>query len=233
MTQAIQPHNIKAAETWGTGGQQYDKISQTIADSIEHCVIRLAPKPGARVLDVATGTGWTARRVAARGATVEDESFDAIISTCGVMFVSKPEAAAAELARVCKKGGRLGLTTWPSDGTIAGLFKVVKPYMPVPPSPPPPSPFEWGSRERVQQLLGSTFDLRFETGTTFLREPNGLAVWELFVAGYGPTKSLAANLEPERRESLKRDFITYHDGFKTELGIAMPRDYLVTIGIRK
>jgi hypothetical protein len=55
----------------------------------------------------------------------------------------------------------------------------------------------------------------------------------LFVAGYGPTKSLAASLDPERRESLKRDFIAYHDSFKGELGVAMPRDYLVMIGIRK
>ena len=51
--------------------------------------------------------------------------------------------------------------------------------------------------------------------------------------GYGPTKALAAALEPERRESLKRDFIACHDGFKSELGVAMLRDYLVTIGIRK
>jgi SAM-dependent methyltransferase len=269
MTQAIQPHNIKAAATWNAGGQHYERISQTIADSIEHCVIRLAPGPGERVLDVATGTGWTARRVAARGAAVtgidlgadlieaaraaaaetrlsidfrvgdaeklpfEDRSFDAVVSTCGVMFVRNPEAAAAELARVCKKGGRIGLTTWPADGTIAGLFKVMKPYMPEPPSPPPPSPFAWGSRERVTELLGSAFDLRFETGTTVLREPSGLAVWDLFVAGYGPTTSLAANLEPGRRESLKRDFVAYHDSFKAELGVAMPRDYLVTIGIRK
>jgi SAM-dependent methyltransferase len=218
---------------------------------------------------VATGTGWTARRVAARGATVtgvdlgadlieaaktaaaearlaidfrvgdaeklpfEDQSFDAIISTCGVMFVRDPDAAAAEFARVCKKGGRLGLTTWPSDGTIAGLFKVMKPYMPEPPSPPPPSPFEWGNRERVRQLLGSAFDLRFQTGTTVLREPSGLAVWDLFVAGYGPTKSLAASLDPERRERLRQDFISYHDHFRTELGVAMPRDYLVTIGFKK
>ena len=268
-SQAIQPHNLKTAATWNAGGQHYDRVSQTIADSIEHCVKRLAPRSGERVLDVATGTGWAARRVAARGATVtgidlgadlieaakaaaaearltidfrvgdaeklpfEDESFDAVISTCGVMFVRDPQAAAAELARVCRKGGRLGLTTWPADGTIAGLFKVMKPYMPEPPSPPPPSPFEWGSSKNVRQLLGSAFDLRFETGTTVLREPSGLAVWELFVAGYGPTKSLAANLDPERRESLKRDFITYHDSFKTELGVAMPRDYLVTIGIRK
>ena len=79
----------------------------------------------------------------------------------------------------------------------------------------------------------SIFDLRFESGTTVLREPSGLAVWELFVGGYGPTKDLAGALEPERRESLKRDFIAYHDGFKSELGVAMSRDYLVTIGIRK
>ena len=268
-SQTIQAHNIKAAATWGAGGLNYDRISQTIADAIEHCVIRLAPKPGERILDVATGTGWAARRVAARGASVtgidlgadlieaakacaaearlkidfqvgdaealpfEDHSFDAVISTCGVMFVSKPEAAAAELARVCKKGGRIGLMTWPADGTIAGLFKVMKPYMPAPATPLPPSPFEWGSRERVQQLLGAAFDLHFETGTTVLREPSGLAVWELFVKGYGPTKVLAAALDPERREGLKRDFIAYHDSFRSELGVAMPRDYLVTIGTHK
>jgi len=265
----IQSHNIKAAATWNAGGQYYERVSQTIADSIEHCVIRLAPQPGERILDVATGTGLAARRVAARGATVTgidlgaelieaakaaaaearltidfrvgdaeklpfaDQSFDAVISTCGVMFVRDPQAAAGELARVCKKGGRLGLTTWPADGTIAGLFKIMKPYTPEPPSPPPPSPFEWGSREKVRQLLGAAFDLRFETGTTVLREASGLAVWELFVVGYGPTKSLAVSLDPARRENLKRDFIAYHESFKTELGIAMPRDYLVTIGIRK
>jgi SAM-dependent methyltransferase len=257
------------AATWNAGGRDYERISQTIADSIEHCIHRLAPQPGERVLDVATGTGWTARRVAARGATVtgvdlgsdlieaataaaaearldidfrvgdaeklpfDDRSFDAVTSTCGVMFVRAPEAAAAELARVCKTGGRLGLTTWPANGTIAGLFKVMKPYMPAPPSPPPPSPFEWGNPDRVKQLLGSAFDLRFETGTTVLREPSGAAVWDMFVAGYGPTKSLAANLDAQQREKLKRDFIAYHDGFRSELGVAMPRDYLVTIGVRK
>ena len=63
--------------------------------------------------------------------------------------------------------------------------------------------------------------------------PSGLAVWELFVKGYGPTKALAATLNPKHRESLKRDFIAFHDSFRSELGVTMPRDYLVTIGIRK
>ena len=138
-SQTIQPHNVKAAATWGSGGLDYDRVSQTISDAIEHCVIRLAPEPGERILDVATGTGWAARRIAARGAKVigidlgadlieaakaraaearlkidfkvddaetlsfEDHSFDAVISTFGVMFVSKPEAA-AEYQQGCKRG---------------------------------------------------------------------------------------------------------------------------------
>jgi hypothetical protein len=39
--------------------------------------------------------------------------------------------------------------------------------------------------------------------------------------------------QAERRRSLQRDFIAFHDSFRSELGVAMPRDYLVTIGVRK
>ncbi len=57
-------------------------------------------------------------------------SFDAIVSTCGVMFASRPEAAAKELARVCRPGGRIALTTWTSDGNLFKMFQVMKAYMP-------------------------------------------------------------------------------------------------------
>jgi SAM-dependent methyltransferase len=265
---AIQAHNERPAAVWGSAGSHYDRVSETIADSIEHCVVRLAPRAGERILDVATGTGWTARRVASRGARVvgidlgadlieaakelsaraglaiefrvadaealpfEDSSFDAVVSTCGVMFASKPESAAAELARVCKKGGRLALTTWPPDGTIARMFEMLRPYMPAPPSPTPASPFLWGNPERVKALLSPAFDLRFETGTSTLRAVSGLATWDLFSISYGPIKTLASRLDPEMRERLKREFAAFHDGFRTELGVAMPRDYLVVIGVR-
>src|SRR6516165_615788 len=95
----------------------------------------------------------------------------------------------------------------------------MRPYMPPPPPNPPPSPFGWGRPERVRELLGDAFELRFEPGTTTLRMPNGESVWELFVAGYGPTKALAASIDPERREQLKRDFITYHERYRND-----PRD---------
>jgi SAM-dependent methyltransferase len=162
-----------------------------------------------------------------------DASFDATLSTFGVMFCAKPEAAAAELARVTKKGGRLALATWAVDGALTGVFRTMKPYMAAPTGTPPPSPFAWGSTARVHELLGGAFDLRFETGVSTLREPSGEAVWELFVESYGPTKMLAGSLDAARRKDLQRDFAAFHDGFRTELGVAMPREYLVTIGVRK
>jgi hypothetical protein len=109
----------------------------------------------------------------------------------------------------------------------------MKPYLPPPPSPAPPSPFELGRPEGVRALLGTSFDLKFETGTTTLRLPSGQAAWELFIAGFGPTKTVAASLEPERRERFTRDFIEYHERFRGELGVAQPREYLVTVGVKR
>ncbi len=268
-TGTIQPHNERPAAVWSTGGKDYDDISRGIADSIEHCVLRLDPQPGERILDLSTGTGWTSRVVARRGATVigvdiasglldaarakaaaeglsidyrigdaenlpfDDGTFDAVVSTCGVMFASRPEAAAGELARVCRKGGRIALTTWLSDSNLFKMFEVMKRYMPAPPTPAPRSPFEWGRTERIRELLGSAFELRFEKGVSYYREPSGEAAWNTFSTGYGPTRSLTASLDPERREALRNDFTAFHDGFRTELGICVPREYWLTIGLRR
>src|SRR6187399_2441273 len=204
-TATIQQHNERPAAVWSSGGKAYEEISRGIADAIEHCVMRLNPQPGERILDLSTGTGWTSRLVARRGATVtgvdiasdlleaarakavaeglsityqigdagdlpfETGSFDAVVSTFGIMFASRPEHAAAELARVCRKGGRIALTTWLSDGNLFKMFQVMKRYMPPPPNPAPPSPFEWGRPERIKELLGGAFQLRLEPGVSYYR----------------------------------------------------------------
>lgn len=265
----IQAHNQKAASIWNAGGADYDEISRGIADSIEHAVMRLAPRPGERVLDLATGTGWTSRLVARRGADVvgvdlggdlietalskargeglsiayrvgdaehlpfDDRVFDAVISTCGIMFATRQEAAASELARVTRAGGRVALTTWRPESNVFEIFKIMKPYMGPLPDLPPPSPFAWGAEDRVRELLGETFDLRFEAGTSFYREPSGEAAWKTFSTGYGPTRTLANSLDADRLADLRRDFIAFHERFNTELGICVPRDYLLTVGVRR
>jgi SAM-dependent methyltransferase len=266
---SIQPHNERPAAVWSSGGEAYDAISRQIANALEHAVARLDPRPGETILDLATGTGWTSRLVARRGANVigadiandllaaatersgkeglkieyrigdaeklpfADQAFDGVISTFGVMFASRPEAAAAELARVCKHGGRVALATWLPDSSVFKMFQVMRPFMPAPPSPPPPSPFEWGSRDRVGALLSRDFDLQFEEGIATYFDRDGAAAWEAFVTGYGPTKSLAKSLDENRRLALKQAFIASCDGYRTELGISIPRQYLVTRGKRK
>ena len=71
METSIQTNNQRAATVWCSGGAKYDQKSRAIAisdsDSIAHGVLRLAPKPGERILDLATGTGLTSRLVARQG----------------------------------------------------------------------------------------------------------------------------------------------------------------------
>ncbi|MFC4202021.1 class I SAM-dependent methyltransferase [Candidimonas humi] len=267
-TGKIQAHNQRPAAVWGSAGDAYNEISHQIASALDHCARRVAPQPGERVLDLATGTGWTSRLLARYGAAVTgadisadliaaakaraqaerldidyqigdaeklpyaDGSFDAVVSTFGVMFASHPEAAAGEMARVCRSGGRIGLAIWPPQGGVYEMFVVMRAYMPPPPTPAPASPFAWGDRNRVRELLGRDFDLKFEDGVTVYYDRDGQAAWNAFSKGYGPAKALAASLDETRRAGLARDFAAFHDKFATGLGIAVPREYLLIIGTR-
>ena len=105
--------------------------------------------------------------------------------------------------------------------------------MPAPPSPAPPSPFEWGRTERIQQLLGGAFDLKFERGTSFYREPSAEAAWDTFSTGYGPTKALA--VEPRRRTAggVRTRLHRVSRWLSDRLGICVPRDYWLTVGRRR
>jgi len=158
-------------------------------------------------------------------------SFDLVISTFGVMFASRPAQAAAEMARVCRPGGRLALASWLPDSSVARKSELHRKYLPA--AAPQDSPFEWGRPERVRELLGSSFELGFEKGTSWLRLPGSQEAWDLFVRGYGPTKALAAALPPEGREAFRRDFLSYYESYRTDLGVSVPREYLVALGRKR
>ncbi len=81
------PHNAAAAAAWTLGGRDYDRISFGVSDALAHAAQRLAPRADERILDVATGTGWSARNMARAGAR-----------TTGVDIAPDLLAAARELS---------------------------------------------------------------------------------------------------------------------------------------
>ncbi|WP_153503157.1 class I SAM-dependent methyltransferase [Cumulibacter manganitolerans] len=120
----------------------------------------------------------------------DDGSYDAVLSAIGVMFAPHHERAAAELLRVCRPGGTIGVASWTPDGFVGQMFAAMKPYA----APPPPGstpPVLWGRAEHVTALLGDAVtDVRAERRDlpvhTFAgRAPS--AFREYFKANYGPT----------------------------------------------
>lgn len=160
-----------------------------------------------------------------------DAEFDVVVSAFGVMFAPDQRAAAAELARVTRPGGRLALLNWHPTRGVAEFFKVMAPYMPPAPAGAG-NPFAWGDRDRLSELLGDTFELRYEEGNCPQPGASAEQVWELFTTAYGPTKTLADSLDAERRAALRRDWIAYFDQFRNGAGVSQPRPYLLVLGTR-
>lgn len=260
-------HNQQAAAAWSRGGSDYNLIAFGVSDALAHAVQRLWPRPGERILDVATGTGWSARNAALLGAQVigvdiaddllaaaraisahiepaidfqhgdaealpfPDERFDGVISTFGVMFAPNQEQAAFELARVCKPGGRLVLTTWGPSDLITEFFAIIGKYSGQP--PPEVSPLVWGQPDRVEELLGRDFELDCRTETSTFFAPDGEAMWQMFSRGFGPIRALAERLSEEDRAAFRQDVIDFHEEYRAGDVLRFDREYLLTSGIRR
>jgi SAM-dependent methyltransferase len=107
----------------------------------------------------------------ARELPFADATFDVVLSCVGVMFAPDHQKTAAELLRVCRPGGRIGLLSWTPEGTIGELFRTLAPFVPSPPPGAMPPPM-WGSEAYLRDLLGDAV-AQLDTRT-------GLAVNESF-----------------------------------------------------
>ena len=172
------------------------------------------------------------RRRDAEALPFADAAFDVTCSAIGTQFAPDHAAVARELARVTRPGGRLGLACWTPENGVAAMFAAMRPYM-------PPAPegvgniFDWGRPEHAESLLGDDFELRTSMRETVLHAPSGEELWELFVGAYGPTKTLAESLEPERRDELHRDFVAFFEGYRDGDEIVQARPYLLILGTRR
>ncbi len=134
----------------------------------------------------------------------EDASFDAVVSTFGVMFTPDHDQAAAELMRVCRPGGTIGLANWTPDGFIGQMFKTLGGHV----APPAgvASPARWGDRD----WIGQTFAGRAKEVTVAMRDfvfryrsPDHFV--QFFRTYYGPLHKAFLALDEEDGQALDRD----------------------------
>ena len=134
-----------------------------------------------------------------------DNSFDAVLSTCGAMFAPDQERTASELLRVTRPGGRIGMVNWVPDGYVGELFRTIGRYLPPPPGLRPP--VLWGSEERLRELFGPEVTISAPQRTFRWRFPSAEHQAEFFATFYGPTNKALAALSPDRAAALKADMV--------------------------
>ncbi len=133
----------------------------------------------------------------------EDSTFDAVVSTFGVMFAPDHARAAAEMARVCRGKGRIGLANWTPESTVGQIFKIIGRQLPPPAGVQ--SPALWGSEAHLRSLFGPKakiavterkFNFRYRSAAHFI---------DVFRTWYGPVHKAFAALPPDKAAVLNRD----------------------------
>ena len=185
------------------------------------------------------------RRAEAEGVTIDlregdaeaipfpDGSFDAVLSVFGSMFAPNHAQAAAELTRVCRPGGRIGLATWTPEGFIGEMLGVVAAH--VPPVAGVASPVRWGSEPYLRELLGDEVDALVARERTFtFRFRSAEAFVDYFRRHYGPTVKAFEAAGDAGAGALFADLVDLaRRSSRTSNGpVAIPATYLETVAVR-
>jgi len=150
-----------------------------------------------------------------------DAEFDAVASAFGAIFAPDHERTAAQLARVCKPGGRLALTAWPVDAWSETHARAGRVFI------EDADAREWSKEEHVRKLLGDAFDLELQTGTWRIEADSGAALWELVSTSMPPLRAWLAEQTEEVRARAEEVYLDY-----LASGV-LARDYVLVLGTRR
>ena len=156
-----------------------------------------------------------------------DTSFDVVVSTFGVMFTPDQERAAAEMVRVCRHGGKIGLANWTPEGFIGQVFKTIGKYLPPPAGAR--SPALWGTRARIAQLFEPHATSVTSAQRNFVFRYRSPEHWlEVFQTYYGPLLKAFAALQAADQAALQDDLMSLVHRFNRSADDSMvvPAEYL-------
>jgi ubiquinone/menaquinone biosynthesis C-methylase UbiE len=163
-----------------------------------------------------------------------DDSFDVVVSSFGVMFTPDQDRAAAEMVRVCKSGGKIGLANWTPEGFIGQVFKTIGTH--VPPPTGARSPALWGTRGRMIELFEPCAASIKSVPKHFVFRYRSPRHWvDTFRTYYGPLLKTFAVLAPPAQAALERDLMTLIGQFNcSEDGsMVVPSEYLEVVITRR
>jgi SAM-dependent methyltransferase len=161
-----------------------------------------------------------------------DASFDAVLSTFGVMFTADQGRAAVELVRVCRPGGVIAMANWAPDGFIGQLFKTIGAH-----NPPPAgvaSPLLWGTDSHLHRLLGDGIvDMRSVRREFVFRYRSPEHFLEVFRTYYGPMLKAFEALADDGRDALAADILRLLNELNTSSEhLIIPSTYLEVVATR-
>jgi ubiquinone/menaquinone biosynthesis C-methylase UbiE len=187
----------------------------------------------------------TVARAAAEGLTIDtreadaealpfpDAGFDAVLSTFGVMFSPNQQRAAAELLRVCRPGGRIGLANWTPDGFVGQMFKIVGRH--VPPPAGVASPLAWGTEPRLAELFGDEVQTLDAQRRHFVFRYRSAQHWvDTFRAYYGPTLKAFGALDDAAAKAFEQELLVLADEANTSTTgtLRIPSEYLEVVAVK-
>ena len=157
----------------------------------------------------------------------EDASFDVVVSCFGAIFAPDDQAVARELGRVCRRGGRLGLTAWRAEEGLRSVYERAEI------GPQDPDPTRWSDEAHVRRLLGDAFELELEPGVWRASFETPERMWEWWSTGVPPFVAMLRGLEPERRAAVREEMLAIGERRRTNGRVEFTRDYVLVLGRRR
>jgi SAM-dependent methyltransferase len=162
----------------------------------------------------------------------EDNRFDRVLSTFGVMLAPRHEVAAAELVRVCRPGGVIGLCNPTPEGWAGRFIGLLAGSLPSQPSSASPPPL-WGTEEHVERLLGPAgVKLEFERHAMVLPFASIEEGVGFFETNFGPLEMAKRRLAQQAQWEPLRAAVAELMGSFNDCrdGLRLTIEYLVVVG---
>jgi ubiquinone/menaquinone biosynthesis C-methylase UbiE len=158
-----------------------------------------------------------------------DKSFDVVMSTFGVMFTADQDKAAAEMQRVCRSGGKIGMANWTPEGFIGQLFKTLGKHLPPPAGVK--SPALWGTRARLDEMFGKAGEIDAQPRMFVFRYRSPEHWLEVFKTFYGPMLKAFVALDAAKQGALRSDLLALVRQFNraTDGTVAVRSEYLEVV----